>query len=123
MDAGALIPPRVFRSGGPPIYDGRVAFGALNPRRSPLLKLCDARRINLYPVGLKPKPRSLMEHCEGKRGSKEDGTHLWDGVLQPRPRAVTHPPWNGMFLSSVFKTPCSNQTFRTVAVGTTPVSR
>jgi len=56
--AGALIPPTVFRSGGPPFYDGRVAFRALDPRRSPLLKLCNARRINLYPVGLKPKPRS-----------------------------------------------------------------
>ena len=28
-----------------------------------------------------------------------------------------------MYLSSVFKAPCSNQPFRTVAVGTTPVSR
>ena len=50
-------------------------FGVLDPRRSLLLK-CDARHINLYPVGLKPKPRSLMQHCEGRRGSKEDGTHL-----------------------------------------------
>ena len=39
-------------------------------------RLCDARRINLYPVGLKPEPRSLMQHCEGRRGSKEDGTHM-----------------------------------------------
>ena len=71
--AGALIPPRVFRSGGPPIYDGRVASGALDPRRSPLSKLCDARRINLYPVGIAPVPRSLMHRCEGKGAPRRMG--------------------------------------------------
>src|SRR5262249_3189169 len=33
-------------------------------------------------------------------GSKEDGTHLLRGVLQPCDEPVTHPPWIGLFLSS-----------------------
>ena len=39
----------------------------------PLSKLCDARRINLYPVGIEPKPRSLMQHCEGRGAPKKMG--------------------------------------------------
>ena len=53
--------------------DVRDAFDALDPRRSPLSKLCDARRINLYPVGIKPKPRSLMQHCEGRGAPRKMG--------------------------------------------------
>ena len=53
--------------------DVRGAFDALDPRRSPLSKLCDARRINLYPVGIEPKPRSLMQHCEGRGAPRKMG--------------------------------------------------
>jgi hypothetical protein len=37
----------------------------------------------------------------GQRGSKEDGTHLQNGVFQPIVATVTHPPWIGIFLSFV----------------------
>jgi hypothetical protein len=47
--------------------------------------------------------RTKVPHAtvRGLQGSKEDGTHLTSGVLQPHRRPVTHPPWNlVMFLSS-----------------------
>jgi hypothetical protein len=53
----------------------------------------------LYPVGLKPVPRSLMQPARAERGSKEDGTHLKLGVFQPCHFTVTHSPWIGVFLS------------------------
>jgi hypothetical protein len=51
--------------------------------------------------------RTKVPHASlrGQRGSKEDGTHLLDGVLQPCAQAVTHPPWIGMLLLSVFRIP------------------
>jgi hypothetical protein len=51
--------------------------------------------------------RTKVPHASlrGQRGSKEDGTHLLDGVLQPCAQAVTHPPWIGMCLLSVFRIP------------------
>src|ERR1700730_2899211 len=51
--------------------------------------------------------RTKVPHASlrGQGGSKEDGTHLLDVVLQPCAQAVTHPPWIGMFLLSVFRIP------------------
>ena len=51
--------------------------------------------------------RTKVPHASlrGQRGSKEDGTHLLDGVLQPCAQTVTHPPWIGMFPLSVFRIP------------------
>src|ERR1700738_1418372 len=51
--------------------------------------------------------RTKVPHASlrGQGGSKEDGTHLLDGVLQPCAQVVTHPPWIGMFLLSVFRIP------------------
>jgi hypothetical protein len=43
-------------------------------------------------------PRASLR---GQRGSKEDGTHLQNGVFQPIVATVTHPPWIGIFLSFV----------------------
>ena len=88
-----------------------------------LIEVCGTRRINLYPVGIAPRTKVPHASLRGQRGSKEDGTHLLDGVLQPCAQAVTHPPWIGMFLlrSSGFH-PCSHQ-FRTAPVGTMPVSK
>ena len=65
-----LLSSSIFQSGSPSDRrDVGVAFDALDIQGSPLLNLCDTRRINLYPVGLEPKPRSLMQHCEGRRGT------------------------------------------------------
>ena len=50
------------------------------------MNLCDTRRINLYPVGLEPKPRSLMQHCEGRKGLQGG----WDPSL--RRRLAATPP-------------------------------
>src|SRR5215471_10766942 len=59
-------------------------------------------------------------------GSKEDGTHLLRGVLQPCDEPVTHPPWIGMFLSFVvfkLRSEFSNYPFKVAPSGTMPVSR
>ena len=59
--------------------DVRGAFDALDPRRSPLSKLCDARRINLYPVGISPNqgPSCNIARAEGLQGR-------WDPSLGRR---------------------------------------
>src|ERR1700738_2577740 len=51
--------------------------------------------------------RTKVPHASlrGQGGSKEDGTNLLDGVLQPCAQTVTHPPWIGIFLLSVFRIP------------------
>ena len=96
----------IFQSGSPSDRrDVGVAFDALDIQGSPLLNLCDTRRINLYPVGLEPKPRSLMQHCEGRKGLQGG----WDPSLRWR-LAATPPGGHAstldwMYLSSVFKTP------------------
>ena len=77
----------IFQSGSPSDRrDVGVAFDALDIQESPLLNLCDTRRINLYPVGLEPKPRSLMQHCEGRKGLQGG----WDPSL--RRRLAATPP-------------------------------
>ena len=102
--------------------DVRGAFDALDPRRSPLSKLCDARRINLYPVGIEPKPRSLMQHCEGRGAPRKMGPIF-------RTASCSHASGRSRIQLGldvplvVFKTPCTNHPFRTAPVGTTPVSR
>ena len=65
-----VVPASIFQSGSPPIV---ATLEVHLPRRSPLSKLCDARRINLYPVGIEPKPRSLMQHCEGRGAPRKMG--------------------------------------------------
>src|SRR5215470_555441 len=50
--------------------------------------------------GGKPPYQGPSCNSEGA-GSKEVGTHLLRGVLQPCDEPVTHPPWIGMFLSFV----------------------
>jgi hypothetical protein len=46
-----------------------------------------------------PVPRSFIHRCEG---SKEDGTHLTGGVLQPCDQPITHPPWKRYILFVLF---------------------
>src|SRR5215467_14781957 len=48
--------------------------------------------------GGKPPYQGPSCNSEGA-GSKEDGTHLLRGVLQPCDEPVTHPPWIGLFLN------------------------
>jgi len=52
--------------------------------------------------------RTKVPHASsrGRRRSKEDGSHLLDGVLQPCAQAVTHPPRIGMFLRSPRSVKC-----------------
>ena len=38
-----------------------------------LIEICGTRRINLYPVGIAPVPRSLMHRCEGKGAPRRMG--------------------------------------------------
>src|SRR6266536_6028707 len=78
---------------GPLIQGGALIEGM---RRSPhqLISGRDCARTKVPHASLR-----------GQRGSKEDGTHLLDGVLQPCAQTVTHPPWIGMFLLSVFRIP------------------
>ena len=59
----------------------------------------------LYPVGLKPVPRSLMQLRGQKGGSKEDGTYLHIGIFQPWFSAATHPPWIGMLILAAIEAP------------------
>jgi hypothetical protein len=62
-------------------------------------------------------------HLRGRKGgSKEDGTHLGDGVFQPCSFTVTHPPWNRSFLGSL-RLAYRLEAFSLAPVGTTPVSR
>jgi hypothetical protein len=65
-----------------------VKFASFDPRRSPL-ELCDARRINLYPVGTEPVPRSPHATLRGVEGAPKGGSHLRNGVLQPCVHTVT----------------------------------
>ena len=75
--------------------------------------------------GGKPPDQGPSCNSEGA-GSKEDGTHLLRGVLQPCDEPVTHPPWIGMFLSFVvfkLRSEFSNYPFKVAPSGTMPVSR
>src|ERR1700758_222854 len=97
----------------------RLKF-AFDPRRSP-------------PNGMRHSPHQLISgrnrvrtkvphaSLRGQRGSKEDGTHLQNGVFQPIVATVTHPPWIGIILS--FMSGVFFYTFRTPPAGSTPVSR
>ena len=70
----------------------KFALRLFNRSKAEPFCFCDTRRINLYPVGASPVPRSLLQQCEGT-GLQGDGTHLLRGVLQPRENPITHPPW------------------------------
>ena len=41
-------------------------------------------------------------HGARASGSKEDGTHLLRGVLQPSDETITHPPWKRYILFVLF---------------------
>src|SRR5262249_8724747 len=60
--------------------------------------------------GGKPPDQGPSCNSEGA-GSKEDGTHLLRGVLQPCDEPVTHPPWIGLFLSSDIELPFQSSAF------------
>src|SRR5215813_11978138 len=69
-----------------------------DPRRSPFRAMRHSPH-QLISGGGKPPYQGPSCNSEGA-GSKEDGTHLLRGVLQPCDEPVTHPPWIGLFLSS-----------------------
>ena len=70
----------------------------------------------------RPSYKVPLATVRGHRGSKEDGTILVSGVLQPvRVYGHTSALESVMFLSSSFKD--SNHTFIAAPSGTRPVSR
>ena len=88
------------------------------------MTLCDARRIHLYPVGVEPVPRSLMQLCEG-RGGLQGG---WDPSLPRRIAALAHHGHSSTLdryvaLVDIHHSHQRIEVYRTTPVGTWPVSR
>ena len=88
------------------------------------MSLCDARRIHLYPVGVEPVPRSLMQRCEG-RGGLQGG---WDPSLPRRIAALAHHGHSSTLdryvaLVDIHHSHQRFEVYRTTPVGTWPVSR
>jgi len=77
---------------------------------------------NLYPVGTSPYQDPSCNSARAQ-SSKEGGTLLTSGMLQPAVVPVTHPTLESvrLFRSSPFGG--SNHTFRMAPLGTKPVSR
>jgi hypothetical protein len=100
----------------------RGAFDALDPRRSPCRSYATLAASTYIRSGSSPNqgPSCNIARAEGLQGR-------WDPSLGRR-LAATPPGGHAStldwyVLSLVFKTPCTNQPFRTAPVGTTPVSR
>ena len=88
-----------------PLLEVEVLYFNLIQGWSPLLNVCGARRITLYPV--QDQSCTKVPHTNGSRarGSKEDGTYLHAGIFQPRFSAATHPPWIGISILSAIEAP------------------
>jgi hypothetical protein len=72
--------------------DGSERGGMLASKMGALKRYTALAASTYIRSGQPPVPRSLMQRARGW-GSKEDGTHLLRGVLQPRHEPITHPPW------------------------------
>src|SRR3984893_2488391 len=48
-----------------PLFPLRFRLRLFNRSKAEPFCFCDTRRINLYPVGASPVPRSLLQQCEG----------------------------------------------------------
>ena len=90
----------------------------IDTKAEPLL-LCGTRRINLYPVGSKPVPRSLLRQCEGI--GLQGG---WDPSSVRRIAASARPRSHiRLGISNVPFVVFQRAIFSMVPSGTTPVSR
>jgi hypothetical protein len=66
---------------------------SIDPRAEPV-RYATLAAFNLYPVGGKPVPRSLLQQCEGTQGSKGDGTLLESGHIAATWVHGHTSPWN-----------------------------
>src|SRR6516162_8842048 len=74
------------------------ALMPFDPRRSPNCRYATLAASTYIRSGLSPYQGPSCNVARAEGGSKEDGTHLYHGVLQPWHTTVTHPPWIAMLL-------------------------
>jgi hypothetical protein len=74
-----------------PLFPLKFRLRLFNRSKAEPFCFCDTRRINLYPVGASPVPKSLLQQCEGTGLQGKDGTILYRGVFQPCWIPITHP--------------------------------
>ena len=83
LDAHNFLPP----------LKGSDYVCSIDPRAEPV-RYATLAAFNLYPVGGKPVPRSLLQQCEGTQGSKGDGTLLESGHIAATWVHGHTSPWN-----------------------------
>ena len=107
-----------------PLFPLKFPLRLFNRSKAEPFCFCDTRRINLYPVGASPVPRSLLQQCEGTGLQGRMGPFCIAASFSHTEYRSHIQPWNWNQLEFPFVSfGDPHFTFRMAPSGTMPFSR